>query len=98
MHARLQFRHQASASLQFTRRCSGRGFSPTAYAGLRLAVMLDRSDRRCELPDGDMCKRLGGIDSVHRVMRALPEVCEPFWKTLTADGAVHAPRAGSRSA
>ena len=70
-------------------------FGPTAYAGrlLRLAVMLDRSDRHCKLPDGDMRKRLGGIDSVHRIMRALPEVCEPFWKTFTADGAVHAPRA-----
>ena len=70
-------------------------FGPTAYAGrlLRLAVMLDRSDRRRELPDGDMRKRLGDIDSVHMIMRALPEVCEPFWKTFTADGAVHAPRA-----
>ena len=33
----------------------GHVFGPTAYAGrlLRFAVMLDRSDRRCELPDGD---------------------------------------------
>jgi hypothetical protein len=44
--------------------------------------MLDRSDRRRELPDGDMRKRLGGIDSVHRIMRALPEVRELFWKTF----------------
>src|SRR5258708_25392872 len=59
-------------------------FSPTAYAGRlsRLAVMLDRSDRRRDLPDGDMRKRLGGIDSVYRIMRALPEVREPFWKTF----------------
>src|SRR6516164_4385828 len=59
-------------------------FSPTAYAGRlsRLAVMLDRSDRRGELPDGDMRKRLGGIDTVHRIMRALPDVREPFWKTF----------------
>ena len=59
-------------------------FSPTAYAGrmLRLAVMLDRSDRRRDLPDGDVRKRLGGIDSVHKIMRALPEVREPFWKTF----------------
>jgi hypothetical protein len=59
-------------------------FSPTAYAGRlsRLAVMLARSDRRRDLPDGDMRKRLGGIDSVHRIMRALPEVREPFWKTF----------------
>jgi len=59
-------------------------YSPTAYAGRlsRLAVMLDRSDRRRELPDGDTRKRLGGIDSVHRIMRALPEVREPFWRTF----------------
>jgi hypothetical protein len=44
--------------------------------------MLDRSDRRRDLPDGDMRKRLGGIDSVHKVMRTLPEVREPFWKTF----------------
>jgi len=59
-------------------------FSPSAYAGrlTRLAVMLDRSDRRRELPDGDVRKRLGGIEGVHKIMRALPEVREPFWKTF----------------
>jgi len=62
----------------------GHVFSPTAYAGrlLRLAVMLDRSNRRRDLPDGDMRKRLGGIDIVHKIMRTLPEVREPFWKTF----------------
>jgi radical SAM superfamily enzyme YgiQ (UPF0313 family) len=62
----------------------GQVFSPAAYAGRlsRLAGMLDRSDRRRELPDGDPRKRLGGIDSMHRIMRALPEVREPFWKTF----------------
>jgi radical SAM superfamily enzyme YgiQ (UPF0313 family) len=62
----------------------GQVFCPTAYAGRlsRLAVMLDRSDRRRDLPDGDMRKRLGGIDSVHKIMRTLPEVREPFWKTF----------------
>jgi Domain of unknown function (DUF4070) len=44
--------------------------------------MLDRSDWRRDLPDGDMRKRLGGIESVHKVMRVLPEVREPFWKTF----------------
>src|SRR5258708_36165302 len=62
----------------------GHVFCPTAYAGRlsRLAVMLDRSDRRRDLPDGDMRKRLGGIDSVHKIMRALPAVRQPFWKTF----------------
>jgi hypothetical protein len=44
--------------------------------------MLDRSDRRRDLPDGDIRKRLGGIDSVYKIMQALPEVREPFWKTF----------------
>jgi hypothetical protein len=44
--------------------------------------MLDRSDRHRDLPDGDVRKKIGGIDSVHRIMRALPEVREPFWKTF----------------
>jgi hypothetical protein len=29
-----------------------------------------------------MRKKLGGIDSVHLIMRTLPEVREPFWKTF----------------
>jgi hypothetical protein len=62
----------------------GHVFDATAYAGRlsRLAAMLDRSDRRRELPDGDMRKRLGGIDIVYKIMRALPAVREPFWKTF----------------
>ena len=59
-------------------------YSPTAYAGRlsRLAVMLDRSDRRRDLPDGDVRKRLGGIDGVNKIMRALPEIRQPFWQTF----------------
>lgn len=62
----------------------GHVYSPAAYAGRlsRLAAMLDRSDRRRDLPDGDVRKRLGGIDSLHKIMRALPKVREPFWKTF----------------
>jgi hypothetical protein len=61
----------------------GHVFNATAYAGRlsRLAVMLDRSDRRRDQPDGDMRKRLG-IDIVHKIMRTLPEAREPFWKTF----------------
>src|SRR6185369_10446486 len=62
----------------------GHVYSPAAYARRlsRLSVMLDRSDRRRELPDGDTRKRLAGLDSVHRIMQTLPEVREPFWKTF----------------
>ena len=88
MHARLQFRYQASRPLRDIlvdyKAVLGHVFCPMAYAGRlsRLAVMLDRSDRRRDLPDGDMRKRRGGIDSVHKIMRTLPEVREPFWKTF----------------
>jgi hypothetical protein len=44
--------------------------------------MLDRSDRSRDLPDGDIRKRHGGIDVVYTIMRTLPEVREPFWKTF----------------
>ncbi len=59
-------------------------YDPAVYAGrlLRLAAMLDRSDRRRELPDGDVRKRLAGIESIHKIMQSLPEVREPFWKTF----------------
>ncbi|MDA9490436.1 hypothetical protein XI08_15350 [Bradyrhizobium sp. CCBAU 11361] len=33
-----------------------------------------------------MRKRLGGIDSVHKIMRALPKVREPFWKGPRGEG------------
>ena len=47
----------------------GHGFSPRAMqdGDCALPSMLDRSIRRCEPPDGDMRKSLGG-DSVHRIM------------------------------
>src|SRR5258706_12775031 len=59
-------------------------YSPTAYAGrlLRLAVIAGRSGRRRDLPDGDVRKEIGGIDSVHKVMRTVTEVREPVWKTF----------------
>jgi Domain of unknown function (DUF4070) len=59
-------------------------FSPAAYAGRlsRLAAMLDRSGRRHDLPDGDIRRRLGSIEGVHRVIRALPDAREPFWNTF----------------
>src|SRR5438477_10922206 len=36
----------------------------------------------CPLIATDVRKRLGGIDSVHKIMRSLPEAREPFWKTF----------------
>ncbi|CAL8978545.1 Hopanoid C-2 methylase [Rhodoplanes serenus] len=59
-------------------------FEPSAYAGrlARLAAMMDRSDRRRELPEGDVRRRVGGIEAVHKIMSALPEAREPFWKVF----------------
>lgn len=59
-------------------------FDPVAYAGRlsRLAAMMDRSGRPRELPDGDPRKRLGGIEAVHQIIRAVPEAREPFWKVF----------------
>ena len=61
-----------------------RVFDPAAYAGRldRLASMLDRSDRRRDLPDGDVRGRMGSIDMVYRIINAVPGVREPFWKTF----------------
>ena len=56
-------------------------YSPAAYAGRlsRLAAMLDRSGRHPELPEGDIRKKLDGVQVVHGIMRAVPEAREPFW-------------------
>jgi radical SAM superfamily enzyme YgiQ (UPF0313 family) len=59
-------------------------FDPSAYAGrlTRLATMLDRSDRRHDLPEGDIRKSLNGLEGVRRIMRVLPEAREPFWNAF----------------
>jgi len=46
----------------------------------RLAVMLDRSDRRRDLPDGDTRKSLHRDRTQDHADPA--EVREPFWKTF----------------
>ena len=59
-------------------------FDPGAYAGrlTRLALMLDRSDRRHDLPAGDIRGRLKGLEGVRRILHVLPEVREPFWNAF----------------
>jgi radical SAM superfamily enzyme YgiQ (UPF0313 family) len=62
-------------------------FTPEAYAGRlsRLASMLDRSGRPKQLADGDIRKN-HGVDVLYGIIKALPEVREPFWKTFVEVG------------
>ena len=59
-------------------------FDPTAYAGRldRLASMLNRSDRRRELPEGHMHRQMGSLDTFYRIINAVPGAREAFWKTF----------------
>lgn len=59
-------------------------YDPVAYAARldRLAVLLDRSGLRRDLPEGDVRRDIGAMECVHRIIRAIPEAREPFWRTL----------------
>jgi radical SAM superfamily enzyme YgiQ (UPF0313 family) len=60
-------------------------YDPEAFCGRleRLAAMLDCSDRRKELPEGDIRGRVSTIKLVHDLMTRLPEGRERFWKAFT---------------
>src|SRR3954451_14268086 len=59
-------------------------YSPVAYARRvdRLMTLLDRSRMRHELAEGDIRARLGVMETVHRVVTALPEARGPLWQTF----------------
>ena len=59
-------------------------YSPAAYARRvdRLMTLLDRSRQRPELAEGDIRARLGAMETVHRVVTALPEARGPLWQTF----------------
>jgi len=61
-------------------------YDPDAFCGRleRLAAMLDCSDRRKELPKGDIRGRVSTIKLVHDLMSRLPEGRERFWKAFTS--------------
>jgi radical SAM superfamily enzyme YgiQ (UPF0313 family) len=61
-----------------------RVYSPAAYAGRvdRLMTLLDRSKQRHELAEGDIRARVGAMETVHRVVTALPEARGPLWQTF----------------
>jgi len=60
-------------------------YDPDAFCGRleRLSAMLDCSDRRKELPEGDIRRRLSTINMVHELLSRLPEGRERFWKAFT---------------
>ena len=59
-------------------------YNPAAYAGRidRLMTLLDRSRQRHELAEGDIRAKLGAMETVHRVVSALPEARGPLWQTF----------------
>jgi radical SAM superfamily enzyme YgiQ (UPF0313 family) len=60
-------------------------YDPDAFCGRleRLSAMLDCSNRRKELPEGDIRRRMSTIRMVHELLSRLPEGRERFWKTFT---------------
>ncbi|PDT90450.1 B12-binding domain-containing radical SAM protein [Bradyrhizobium sp. Y36] len=61
-----------------------RVYSPAAYAGRvdKLMTLLDRSRQRHELAEGDIRSRVGAMETVHRVITAIPEARGPLWQTF----------------
>jgi hypothetical protein len=72
--------------LEDYKRVLERIYEPTAYAGRleRLASLLDRSNSRRGLPDGDLRSRINILELMHRVVTTLPETREPFWRAFAA--------------
>jgi len=68
------------------RRILERVYDPAAFAGRlqRLAVMLDRTGRPRDLPEGDIRLRVASLEMVHRIISRLPEAREPFWQVFIA--------------
>lgn len=73
-----------SEILRDYRRILERVYDPSAFAGRlqRLAGMLDRSDRRRDLPEGDIRRKVASIDMVHKIISLMPDARAQFWKTF----------------
>jgi hypothetical protein len=72
--------------LEDYKRVLERIYEPSAYAGRleRLAWLLDRSNSRRGLPEGDLRSRISILELMHRVVTTLPETREPFWRAFAA--------------
>ena len=73
------------AVLQDYKRVLNMIYQPAAYAGRlqRLASLLNRSGSHRSVPTGDLRGRVGTMELVHRIVTALPEAREPFWRVFT---------------
>ena len=49
-----------------------------------IAFLLDRSGSPRSVPTGDLRGRVGAMELVHRIVSALPETREPFWRVFTS--------------
>jgi Domain of unknown function (DUF4070) len=72
------------AILMDYRKILERIYHPTSYASRvdRLMSMLDRSRQRRELPVGDLRVKVRALETVQRVVNAMPEAREPLWRTF----------------
>ena len=61
-----------------------RVYDPAAYAGrlTRLAALMDRSGRRAEPAENNVHGRLASIETVYRIINAVPGTREVFWQTF----------------
>jgi hypothetical protein len=60
-------------------------YTPEAYCGRidRLVALLDCSDRRREMPKGDIRAKIGTVNVVQEILRRMPEHRNRFWRTFT---------------
>ena len=60
-------------------------YTPDAYCGRidRLVSLLDCSDRRREMPKGDIRAKIGTVNIVQEILRRMPQHRDRFWRTFT---------------
>ena len=71
--------------LRDLRRVLATVYTPEAYCGRidRLVSLLDCSDRRREMPKGDIRATIGTVNAVQEILRRMPEHRDRFWRTFT---------------
>jgi radical SAM superfamily enzyme YgiQ (UPF0313 family) len=71
--------------LRDLRRVLATVYTPEAYCGRidRLVSLLNCSDRRREMPKGDIRAKIGTVNIVQDILRRMPEHRDRFWCTFT---------------